>query len=178
MPHADYMISMDYLTWFPQPLRQLLFFLFHNIENILRKMKLFSQSDQLVGLNFKSPKPDSLSWPQTLVAVWRGKDINPGKNIAHNCSSTNVSWVSMCFVKMTEPNYIVYEQSPFVLWNSSLSRNSWFIMLTFFSYSEGIFEILQNSDPTTFFAKSFRVISCENDKLLLIDKNWGVAKMF
>ena len=51
-------------------------------------------------------------------------------------------------------------------------------MLTFFSYSEGIFEILQNSDPTTFFAKSFRVISCENDKLLLIDKNWGVAKMF
>lgn len=72
----------------------LLFFLFYKLENNLRKIKLFAQSDQLVGLkNFKSPKSASLIWPLKLVTAWRGKDINPPKDAAHNSCSTNVSWI-------------------------------------------------------------------------------------
>lgn len=57
-------------------------------------MKLFVQSDQLVELkNFKSPEPDSLSWPLKLLTAWRGKDIlgSPGKDLTRNCCSTIVS---------------------------------------------------------------------------------------
>lgn len=71
--------------------RQLIF-LFYKIKNILRKMKLFVQSDPLVGLkNFKSPKPGSLSWLLKQLTVWREKDLSPGKDLTHNCCSTIVS---------------------------------------------------------------------------------------
>lgn len=72
--------------------RQLVLFLFYNIENSLRKMKLFAQSDQLVELkNFKIPKPDSLSWPLKLITAWRRKTMSPGEDTAHNSCSTNGS---------------------------------------------------------------------------------------